>query len=276
MNPLDQFALWNGAEGETWAAFDDRYDALLEKFTDPILDAAKIEQADTVLDVGCGCGCTTRRAAQRAKSGHAHGVDLSAPMLERARRRATEQGLRNTTFEQRDAQDGVPGEYDVIVSRFGVMFFPNVQHTFGALTSSLRHGGRLSFVCWRERAANENRTVPHAALSRHLDMPVRPAQPGRPGAFSLADPDHVAKVLTTAGLHDVQLTPLDAPMWFGTDAEDAVKFHLTDPDVAAALAAVSEDVAQAAVNDLRAAFAAHETADGVLLGGAAWLVSAWH
>src|SRR5579875_272268 len=146
-------------------------------------------------------------------------------MLERARQRASTAGIDNVTFSQHDARDGVPGEYDVIVSRFGVMFFPDVQRAFSAIASSLRPDGRLSFVCWRERAANENRTVPHAALARHLDMPVRPAQPGRPGAFSLAEPDHVHDVLSTARLRDVQLTPLDEPMWFGADAEDALKFH---------------------------------------------------
>src|SRR5579875_455519 len=109
MNPIDQFEFWNGAEGETWAAFDDRYDALLENFTDPLLDAAQIHPTDEILDVGCGCGETTGRAARRAKNGYAHGIDLSAPMLERARQRASTAGIDNVTFSQHDARDAVPG-----------------------------------------------------------------------------------------------------------------------------------------------------------------------
>jgi SAM-dependent methyltransferase len=274
MTQIDQATYWNGAEGQVWAALDDRYDAMLGRYTAPLLDGAEIGAEDRVLDVGCGCGPTTRQAAGRAVRGHAHGIDLSAPMLARARQRAADEGLANVSFEQRDVQRGVPGSYDVLISRFGVMFFDDVRATFRRLAAALRDGGRLSFVCWRERSANENRRVPHAVLSRYVDLPVRPAQPDRPGAFSLADPEHVRAVLTGAGLRDVRLEALDEPLWFGADAADATRFYLTDSDVTAALADLPDDVARAAADELRDTFARHQRPEGVLLGGAAWLVTA--
>src|SRR4051794_29860526 len=99
-----QAEAWNGPEGTHWADNADRYDAMAQGINEPLLAAAGIGERDTVLDVGCGTGHLTRLAARRADRGQVLGVDISAPMLARARTSAAEEGLENVTFEQGDAQ----------------------------------------------------------------------------------------------------------------------------------------------------------------------------
>lgn len=173
-------------------------------------------------------------------------------------------------FEIGDAQraDLGAGGLDAVISRFGVMFFDDAAAAFGALGVTLRPGGRLAFVCWRERERDESRTVPAQALAPWV--PRKPiAPPGEPGAFSLADPDRVRALLTGAGLVDVGLEALAEPLRMGADARDAAGFLLAE-----LVADRGVPAPPAAAGALRAALAAHETPDGVLLGSSAWLVTA--
>ncbi|HET7722497.1 MAG TPA: methyltransferase domain-containing protein, partial [Acidimicrobiales bacterium] len=95
-------AAWDGAEGEHWAAHAERYEATGPGYGEALFRAAAVRPADTILDIGCGTGSSTRQLARLAPSGSALGVDLSTKMLERARAVAEREGLTNITFEQAD------------------------------------------------------------------------------------------------------------------------------------------------------------------------------
>ena len=116
---------WDGEAGAFWADQADRFDRTIAAYDDDLHAAAAIEPADRVLDVGCGTGHTARRAARAAPTGSVLGVDLSAAMLDVARRRAAEEGIANVEFLQADAQVHPfdRGAFDVVVSRTGAMFF---------------------------------------------------------------------------------------------------------------------------------------------------------
>src|SRR3569833_290281 len=141
-----QAEAWNGYEGGHWAAHQSRYDAVNSGFNAPLLAAAAIGEHDRVLDVGCGNGQLTRLAARRARFGHATGLDLSAPMLERARATAAEEGVANVTFARGDAQvhPFPAGAFDVAVSRFGAMFFADPVAAFANVGRAERAGGRAA------------------------------------------------------------------------------------------------------------------------------------
>jgi SAM-dependent methyltransferase len=257
---------WGGRDGARWAANDLRYDAVLERLTPHLLDAADLSATDRVLDVGCGCGHPTRLAARRAAD--VLGVDLSEAMLATARRRTAEAGLDNVRFAQADAQRTAFEPVDVVMSRFGVMFFDDPAAAFANLRQT---GGRLAFLCWQRMELNENRTLLREALLPHVAIPdLRTTT----GALSLAEPARVHELLATAGYTDVELTDVREPLLVGRDAEDAVEFRLGDPVIGEWLAAAEPAAAQRARDALREAFAARETPDGVLLGSAAWLVTA--
>lgn len=268
----EQTEQWNGETGQFWAAHEDHYDAMLDRLTVHLIAAANISATDHVLDVGCGCGATTRTAAERALNGRVLGVDVSEPMLERARARSG--ALPNVAFERADAQVRVfpAGAFDVVISRFGVMFFDDPPAAFGNLAMALRPGGRLVFLCWQELARNEQRVVPLRAIAAHVA--VSGSTTDGPGPFSLADPERVRELLAGAGLSDLAIQSVEEPVLVGADADAAAEFTRHNPTIRGPLADVDESTAAVAVAALRSALSAYETPAGVLLGSAAWLVSA--
>jgi SAM-dependent methyltransferase len=264
---------WNGPTAQFWVDHDDRYDALLARPGDALLAAAAPAAGERVLDIGCGTGSTTLRAARAVGDvGTALGVDISYAMIDKARSRAGESGAENARFAVADAQTADLGraEFDLVISRFGVMFFSDHEAAFANIRAAVRPGGRLAFVCWAEPSRNEYWTLFADALAPLLGPP--PASPQPRGPFALADPDYVSTMLGHAGWDAIEITELGEPVYVGRDATEAVAFELSDPEVAKDIAAADPAVAAQAIADLRAAFAARERPDGVWLKAAAWLV----
>ncbi|MFJ2029120.1 class I SAM-dependent methyltransferase [Streptosporangium sp. NPDC087985] len=271
----EQADAWNGYEGNHWADHQDRYDAVNSGFNDYLLEAAVVGERDRLLDVGCGNGQVTRLAARRARLGHATGIDLSAPMLQRARATAAGEGITNVTFEQGDAQiHPFPAAgFDVAVSRFGIMFFADPVAAFANIGRALRPGGRLAFLSMREMSHHDLGGV-FAAMAEHLPQRLVFTEPGGPGPESLADPAHIQEVLTGAGFEKVTSTAVDAPQVWGRNAEDAGDFLGAWGPVRFLLDQVDQAAATRARDALTAALRPYEEPDAVRLRGAALLVTA--
>lgn len=268
----EQLRAWDGGEGAYWAEHADRFDRSVAGHHERLLAAASFTVADRVLDIGCGTGQTTRDAARAAVHGSALGVDLSAQMLDHARRRASAEGLANVSFQQADAQihPFATGSFDVAISRTGAMFFGDPHAAFANIGRSMTHGGRLVLVAWQPPATNEWIREISGALAAGRDRPVPPAD--APGPFSLSDPIRVRTLLTGAGFTDVDLEGVAAPMWFGNDADDAQRFVLGL--MGWMLDAHDEADRARAVDGLSRTMAAHETAEGVVFGSATWIIRA--
>jgi SAM-dependent methyltransferase len=270
----EQFRAWNGDDGNDWLVHADRYDVASGRYDPRLLAGAAIAPADRVLDIGCGAGVSTRAAAQVAVDGHATGIDLSGRLLAEARRRSEVAGLANTTFVQGDAQvhPFQPEAFDVVISRFGVMFFGDPVTAFSNIGRAVRPGGRLALLAWQGLDRNEwLRTVLETlAAGRALPGP----QPGAPGPFGLVDPDHVRRVLTAAGFSDVELADEREPVNFGADPDDAYAFVSALGVTRALLRGLDEPARTAVLEALRTRLAARAGSDGVLLGAAAWLITA--
>lgn len=271
-NP-EQAAAWDGHEGDQWTEHADRYDRAGNRHWKTFLDAELIAARDSVIDIGCGTGRSTRDVARIAAAGSVLGVDLSAKMLHRARERSVAEGLTNVTFVQGDAQVFRIGNesYDVAISSFGAMFFNDPVAAFTNIGSALRPGGRLAILAWRELHRNEWLTSIREALAVGRELPVPP--PNAPTPFALADPDRVGGLLGAAGYHDVDFAPIDEPIELGTNAADAYAFVQTMGIVEGLTQGLEPDTREHAMSQLREMLAAHETEDGVLLGSAAWLIS---
>jgi len=271
----DQAERWNSGEDLAhWLDNQARYDRMNEPFTALILDAAAFRPGAQVLDVGCGCGGTTLAAARLIAPGQGVGVDLSGPMLARARARAEAAGLGNAVFQQGDAQVHPfgPARFDTVISRFGTMFFADPVAAFANVRSAVRPGGRLIFVCWQPLAANQWLLVPGAALTEHVPPP-----PGfGPGMFAFADPDRVRPILAAAGWRDIEITsePRSILVGGGGSVDDAVEFLRTGSMGRMMLAGADADTVDRAVASVRAALTPYADAEGVHLDAGVWLVQA--
>jgi SAM-dependent methyltransferase len=269
-----QTAAWNGDEGAHWSAHADQFDRGVARHHARLFASLTLAPDHRVLDIGCGNGQTTRDAARLVPDGWATGLDLSGPMLAVARARAEAEGLTNVAFHQADAQVHAfePASADTVISRFGVMFFDDPVRAFTNIASALRPGGRVALLAWQSLDRNEWLQTIRGALAAGRTLPVPP--PGAPSPFSLADPERVREVFGAAGLTDVELAAVEEPIWFGEDGDAAFAFVSSTSVTQGLLNDLDDDQRAGALNALASALAAHATTDGVLLGTAAWLITA--
>ena len=272
----DQVAYWNGPSGERWRARQQDQDILLAPVADLLLQRAAPSAGEVVLDIGCGCGATSIELARRVlPAGRVAGIDISAPMLQRARER-TPAGL-PVDFIMADATvyPFEPGAADLLFSRFGVMFFAEPQKSFGNMRGGLRRGARLAFACWREPQRNPWLMVPFEEVCRHVPRPPAPA-PEEPGPFAFADERRVRGILHGAGFREIELeaVELSLDIGIGRGMEAAIAAATGLGPAGRALDGQPPEVRAAAVNSIRTALTRYQAGNAIALPGAIWIVSA--
>ena len=249
---------------------------MLRAFSDEIIRAASICDDENIIDIGCGCGALAIVASTRSPKGSVIGIDLSKRMLDVARARVASRGITNLDFLQSDAQTHSfePDTADLIISRFGVMFFSDPIASFANIASALRPRGRLAFACWQAPIVNEWILVPGLAAIRYFG-PLPVPQSGAPGPFAFAEKDHVVGLLSAAGFVNISLAPVQFPMPFpGTTAAEAVDFYVNTGIGRNIPATADRAVVDEALAAMAAAVTPFLTNEGVVLSGNAWIVTA--
>jgi SAM-dependent methyltransferase len=269
-----QSAYWNGPPGQRWVAQQENQDKLFTPITAALFEAASPRAGETVIDVGCGSGETTLRLA--AITGVALGVDVSEPLVARAKERARTAGS-PARFEVADATayDFAGEAADLMTSRFGVMFFAEPAKSFANLRKGLKPGARLVFACWREPKLNPWLMAPYTAAIKHAPAPPRPG-PNDPGPFSFADEQRVRGILGEAGFDGITLSPRDfmVDVGVGGGLDNAVANSLALGPASRALDDQPESVRAAATAEIRAMLSEHVHDGAVPLAAAIWIVSA--
>ena len=270
---MKQAEAWNGASGRFFVEQRERHERKRGRLTAHLLAGAQIEDGESVLDIGCGCGDATILAARAAGSGHALGVDLSQIQVAEARRLAAAAGVANVRFEVADAQvhPFQAGIFDLVLSNFGVMFFDDPAAAFDNLRKALRPGGRLAFLCWRTRDENPFFTIGFAEAATVLSLRELP-EPS--AAFSLADAGRVGALLSGAGFYGIELAKVDEPMLVGRDVDDVLGYERASPSATELLAGLSAPQAAELARQVRDRLVAYASPGGVVMPGAAWLVTA--
>lgn len=242
-------AYWDGERGEAWVARADQFDRQLEIYGLRAVASAAPLPGETVIDIGCGAGATSFEASQAVgSSGKVLGIDISRPMLAVANQRAQDEAYTHVEFILGDAQTMDPPAdlANVVVSRFGVMFFDDPEAAFTNIGRMVVPNGRLAFVCWGPVEANEWMWAPGLAVSAILPMPPA-GDLNAPGPFAFADVERVESILNTAGWEDVTFTDVSEPIYIGGpgSVDEAVDFVITSSAMATdLLEKTDEDVAE--------------------------------
>lgn len=265
---------WTGRVGSAWAEQWRRTDRSFGALTDRLLDPAAIGSFHGALDIGCGAGELVARLAPAHPAARVTGIDISTELVAVARTRCSH--LANADFQQCDAaawaapQDRRP---DLLISRHGVMFFPDPVAAFAHLRAGAAPAAGLRFSCFRRREDNGWAV----ALASALSAPAAAPDSAAPGPFAFADPARVEAILTAAGWSDIAFEPVDYAMIAG-EGEDAVEealayFQRIGP-AARAIAELPEAERPAVRARLRAVLASHRVGDQVAMPSAAWIVTA--
>ena len=271
----DQIAYWNGPGGQRWANRQQAQDILLKPIADTLIDRARPKAGERIIDVGCGSGATSIAFAQKVgSSGHVFGVDVSGPMLARARASAPKDLPLDFVLADATVHPFDPASFDLLASRFGVMFFAEPSRSFANLRKALRPSGRLAFACWREPRENPFFMAPLQAVYKHV--PKLPQQgPDDPGPFSFAAETRVHRILGEAGFTGIAMEPhnlaLDVAIGRGLDA--AVQGALEIGPASRALEGHPADVRAAATNSIREALATFAKGETVPLPASIWIVT---
>ncbi len=272
----DQIAYWNGPGGQRWADRQEAQDILLAPIADILIEHARPKAGERVLDVGCGAGATTIAFGEQVgPTGYALGIDISEPMLARARQRApaglaVEFVLADATVYPFDR-----ASFDLLVSRFGVMFFADPVASFTNLRKALKPKGRLAFICWREPRENPWMMTPLQAVYKHVPK-MPPVGPEEPGPFAFASEERVRRILGEAGFSDVAMEAHDISLdvAIGRGLEAAVEGALQIGPANRALEGRPAEVREAAKNSIREALSPFVRGQLVLLPGSIWIVTA--
>ena len=264
---------WNGASGREFIEQRERHERMLSRLTARLLAGAQIQDGENVLDIGCGCGDVTILAARASGSGQALGADFSRIQVAEARRLAASAGVANARFEVADVQvdQFQAGIFDVVLSKFGVMFFDDPAAAFGNLRKALRRGGRLAFLCWRARDENPCFTIGFAEAAAVLGLRELP---GPSAAFSLAGTGRLGALLSGAGFGGIEFAKVDEPMLIGRDVDDVLEYERASPSAAELLGGLSPAQADELTRQVRDRLVAYASPGGVTMPSAAWLVTA--
>lgn len=272
----DQIAYWNGPGGQHWTDRQQAQDTLLAPVSDILIDRARVNAGERIVDVGCGCGATAIAFAQKVgPTGQVLGIDISAPMLARARQLAPAGLPVDFVLADATVYPFVSGSFDLLVSRFGVMFFAQPALSFANMRRALRPSGRLAFACWREPRDNPWLMTPLQAVYKHVPK-LPQVGPEDPGPFSFASEQRVQRILSEAGFAGIAMEPcnlsLDVGMGRGLDA--AVETALEIGPAARALEGQPSDVLAAAGNSIREALTPFISGQSVRLPASIWIVTA--
>jgi SAM-dependent methyltransferase len=217
-------AQWEDA-AEAWHRWGPVLEDWLGAATERMLDAAGVTEGSRVLDVAAGAGGQTLAAARRAgPGGHVLATDISPTILEYAAKAATDAGLANVGTRELDGEhlDVDEAGFDAVISRVGLIYFPDQQAALSGIRRALRPGGRVAAVVYSTADRNGFFSIPVGIIRRRAQLP--PPAPGQPGPFSLGAPGVAEAAFARAGFRDITVDAVPSPVRMASAAE-CVRFE---------------------------------------------------
>ena len=274
---VKQKTFWSGKGGDVWVERQTELDITLEPLGNAALEKIDLTNSNQLLDIGCGTGRTCIDIAQKFSNCHVSGIDISVPMIGRAKNLANDEKILNASFLVQDIQlePLEADKYDAAFSRFGVMFFDEPKEAFINIHNSLKDNSPLSFVCWQSPKVNPWHGVASLVLKQHLDLPV--PEKRAPSPFAFQEQDYIDDILTTAGFKNIMIEPLALKiLWFADQSLDEAVFNFMslNPVIAESMKSVEAETKDKITNELSEAFKPFMTDKGLVFDSATWIVSA--
>ena len=273
----NQRDFWSGKGGDIWVERQNAMDTMLSPLGEAALNKLNLNEGENVLDIGCGCGHTTLNIAKRiSPDGQVTGLDISEPMLKRAKESANEMSISNASFNCVDVQTDDIGEevYSAAFSRFGVMFFEDPIAAFRNINKSLITGASLSFVCWQSPTVNPWQSLFVQEVKKFIDLPSPP--PRSPGPFAFMESEYVSSILEESDFQNIKIEGHEAEvnMFSGRSLSDSVKDYISiNPVVSGMLKDSTEQEKTEIINSAIEAFSPYYSAKGLMFPSATWLVT---
>ena len=272
----DQIAYWNGPGGRHWTDRQQLQDIVLAPVSKILIERAAVKTGEAIIDVGCGCGATSLDLLKQVgPTGRVTGIDISEPMLRRARELAPANAPVEFVLADATVYPFAPTSADMLFSRFGVMFFAWPSDSFANMRKALRPGGRLAFACWR--TPRDNPWMMLGLQEAYKFVPKLPElKPDDPGPFSFASEERGRGILGEAGFSDIKMERADLSLDIATGGglEAAIETILAIGPTSRALENQPPDKIEATTNSIRTMLTAHQKGDTVPLGGSIWIVTA--
>jgi ubiquinone/menaquinone biosynthesis C-methylase UbiE len=272
----DQVAFWNGPGGSHWVKRQELWDLVLAPIAAATIERAAVRPGERIIDIGCGCGATTIKLGELVgAAGRVVGLDISRPMLARAAERVPPGLPIDLALADATTYPFPRGAFDLLFSRFGVMFFAEPTRAFANLRAALRPNGRLAFVCFRTPQENPWMMVPLQAAYEHVP-PLPKLGPEDPGPFSFAREERVRGILSDAGFQSIvfQTVDLELDVGGGRGLEEAVASVLEIGAASRAIEGQPSEIRNAVAGSIRRVLAPYQRGPKVPLAAAMWLVTA--
>lgn len=211
---------WNTA-AEAWHRWGPLLSRWLGPATETMLDMCQLTQGSRVLDVAAGAGEQTVAAAKRVgPTGHVLATDLSPDILKFADVSASLAGLDNIQTLAVDGEKLTEIEaepFDAVISRVGLIYFPDQQKALGGMRHHLKKGGKVAAMVYSTAETNPFFSIPVSIIRRRANLPA--PLPGQPGPFSLGADGKLEKAFADAGLSNIQVETINAPVRVSSAAE---------------------------------------------------------
>ena len=269
----EQTRLWNGLAGRTWVEEQQVLDQMFKPFEDLLVEAVSAGSGRRVLDVGCGTGGTTLAVARLLGArGHCTGIDISEPMVTAARARA-ERERASASFILANAQNHAfePASFDMIISRFGVMFFDDSVRAFTNMRRASEGGTELRLIAWRSPSENPFMTTAERAAAPLLpSLPAR--RPDAPGQFAFADERRVHRILEESGWAGIDIRPIDVACTLSE--QELVRYLTRLGPLGLVLHSADDRTRTQVIETVRAAFEPYVHGAEVRFTAACWMIVA--
>jgi ubiquinone/menaquinone biosynthesis C-methylase UbiE len=272
-NDDEQTRLWNGLAGRAWVEEQELLDQMFKPLEDLLVEAVLASSRRRVLDVGCGTGSTTLAVARLlGAEGRCIGIDISDPMLTAAQARAQREGT-PASFIRANAQNHAfePASFDLIISRFGVMFFDDFVQAFANLRRAAKDDAELRFISWRSPSENPFMTTAERAAAPLLpNLPAR--RPDAPGQFAFADQRRVYRILEESGWAEIDIRPIDVACTL--PEKELVRYLTRLGPLGLILHEADDRTRTQVIETVRAAFEPYVHGAEVRFTAACWMVGA--